>query len=545
LLLTAFLVSGSAIGGIQGPGGTAHDTAGVASVCGTMNEHAGVPPAPFSSNSTTPGPGLIEATLCLSTDALLVGNNVTGCGANADGPTAAAYDPDNGDVYVTNGGTNNVSVISGSTDHVIATVPVRSQPVGITYDPGTGDVYVVNGGSNGVSVISASTNTVVATIPIGFNPYGPTYDAGNGEIYVANWDSDNVTGISGWNNSVVANVPEGDTAIDAAYDSGNGQVYVTNFGSNNVSVISGSNNTAWTNVSSGNTSYGPYGIVYDSGDGDLYVTDYNSGNVSVISGSNESLIATVVVGSAPTRAAYDSANGLIYVTNSNSNNVGVISGTTNTVAASLPVGVEPWGIAYDSGTGGVYVLDDTSGALSIIGPGSDPVTFMESGLPSGANWYVNVTGGAGLSGSSGTALTEWLQNGSYGYSLATSWKNWSSTATGGIVVKGTQEMVNVTFSPVTYAQTFTQSGLPNGIVWWVNSTSFGSFAGNGSTIAFSEPNGTYAFSIEPPSGYTVDPSSGSVDVAGTSVSVAAAFANASSAHVGPPPPHRRPQGSGS
>ena len=46
------------------------------------------------------------------------------------------------------------------------TIPVWKDPQGIAYDPGTGEMYVANFDSNTVSVISDSTNTVVATIEV-------------------------------------------------------------------------------------------------------------------------------------------------------------------------------------------------------------------------------------------------------------------------------------------------------------------------------------------------------------------------------------------
>jgi DNA-binding beta-propeller fold protein YncE len=47
-----------------------------------------------------------------------------------------------------------VSVISGQTNKVTATVPVGNGPIGVAVSPQTGDVYVPNGNNNTVSVIS-------------------------------------------------------------------------------------------------------------------------------------------------------------------------------------------------------------------------------------------------------------------------------------------------------------------------------------------------------------------------------------------------------
>jgi DNA-binding beta-propeller fold protein YncE len=47
-----------------------------------------------------------------------------------------------------------VSVISGKTNKVTATIPVGSGPEVVAVNPATGTVYVTNEGSDTVSVIS-------------------------------------------------------------------------------------------------------------------------------------------------------------------------------------------------------------------------------------------------------------------------------------------------------------------------------------------------------------------------------------------------------
>ena len=76
---------------------------------------------------------------------------------------------------------------------------------GIAYDSGRGEIFVTNLDFNSVSVISDSTNTVVATITVGSLPWGIAYDSGKGEIFVANYASDSVSVIS---DSSLPPVPE-------------------------------------------------------------------------------------------------------------------------------------------------------------------------------------------------------------------------------------------------------------------------------------------------------------------------------------------------
>ncbi len=159
------------------------------------------------------------------------------------------------------------------------------------------------------------------------------------------------------------------------------------------------------------------------------------------------------------------------------------------------------------------------------------VTFFETGLPGATLWYVNLTG-AGSIGIVGDSATEPFANGSYGYSVASSDKEYAPTpARGTFSVHGTGETVNVTFVPVLYLVTFTESGLPSGTLWSVvfhGSTN----SSGGATIGFVVPNGTYGYSIGVVAGYTATPPTGSVSVSGPGTVVSAAYAPTSTSSSG-------------
>lgn len=72
-------------------------------------------------------------------------------------------------------------------------------------------------------------------------------------------------------------------------------------------------------------------------------------------------------------------------------------------------------------------------------------------------------------------------------------------------------------SPGSYSVSFTETGLRPGIAWstTLNQTTLSSTSNN---IRFSEPNGTYAFTVAPVSGYTSIPASGILQVSGNLVS---------------------------
>ncbi|MGD0588032.1 MAG: hypothetical protein ABSA63_04485 [Thermoplasmata archaeon] len=131
--------------------------------------------------------------------------------------------------------------------------------------------------------------------------------------------------------------------------------------------------------------------------------------------------------------------------------------------------------------------------------GTYPVTFTETGLPSGTTWYVNGTAWGSLSatvvGTLGTSVSASLTNGTYSFTVASANKTWAPAYTSPFVVNGGRVSVPVTFTEVTSAVTFTESGLPSGTTWYVNLTDGQSNSSTGSTIGFLEPNGTYDYSV--------------------------------------------------
>jgi YVTN family beta-propeller protein len=199
-------------------------------------------------------------------------------------PLGVAYDSGKGETFVSDVGYNsaagNVTVISDSTNAIVATIPVGPDPDGVVYDRARGEVFVVNDGllpgqnqsADSVSVISDSTNSVIATVPLdaAVGPYipedlpqisAPVYDANLGEIFVPNAGSGNVSVISDATNSVVASVPVGGVPVCGALDSSTGLVWVVNDGQGTISLLSQAGGPRTGSPGGGATSWLPIALV--------------------------------------------------------------------------------------------------------------------------------------------------------------------------------------------------------------------------------------------------------------------------------------------
>jgi YVTN family beta-propeller protein len=97
--------------------------------------------------------------------------------------------------YITNQGSNTVSVIDTATNTVSATIPVGRAPQGLAVAPDGNKVYVANFTlpTGEVSVIETATNTVTATISVGNFPQGVAITPDGSKAYIANFRSNDVS----------------------------------------------------------------------------------------------------------------------------------------------------------------------------------------------------------------------------------------------------------------------------------------------------------------------------------------------------------------
>src|SRR5919107_557928 len=261
---------------------------------------------------------------------------------------------------------------------VTETIKGFSVPYGIALNIDNDLLYVSNYGqfnTTGIgSVLNGTTNTIVATIPVGKNPQAIAYNPANGLLYVANALSDTLSIINGTSNSLIGSIPLGDypgkSPTGIAVNPINNTIYVTNMGSNTVSVINGTSNIVIDNITSGAAGnlFSPTGIAYDSDNNNIYVTNRGSNTVSVINGTSNALVETIPIGLGPYGIAYNQNNGNVYVANSLNGTISVIKGLTNTVNTTFLIGINntPTGILYDPNNETIFTTNTNSNTLSVI-----------------------------------------------------------------------------------------------------------------------------------------------------------------------------------
>ena len=181
-------------------------------------------------------------------------------------------------IYVANYNDDNVSVIDGLTDLLVATVAVGDGPYGVGINPDANKIYISNRLSNSLSVIDGETDSVVATVTVGTYPEDVGVNPNTNKIYVANIYSDNVSVIDGSINSVIATIPVSNQPQGIGVNSATNKIYISSWG-RKVSVIDGAVDAVIQIVHVGN---GPQFIGVNDSTNRIYVSCYMDGAVWVL-----------------------------------------------------------------------------------------------------------------------------------------------------------------------------------------------------------------------------------------------------------------------
>ncbi len=165
---------------------------------------------------------------------------------------------------------------------------------------------------------------------------------------------------------------------------------------------------------------------------------------------------------------------------------------------------------------GSGTMQGTSQSVAVVfAPFRYTVTASETGLAAGTAWGIDVAG----TWTNGTtaSLSIALANGTYSYSFASVTGYSVSPASGTLTVNGSTASVTANYTQILYTVTFTVSGLPSGASWSVTLNGQ-TLTSTSNTIRFSvaSPGGTLTYTVTGPSGYTLTPSAGSVDVSSSS-----------------------------
>ena len=331
-----------------------------------------------------------------------------------------AVNPDLNRVYATGSDevwVHRVFVLDGATNTWLTNLNVGTNPKqGVAFNPETGRLYVSNEGSNNVTVIqtcsasgplSAPTATatstptatatptatptgsptatptlppsecypvVEATRNVGANPHGVA--VGNGKIYVANRSVNTVSVFRLSDYAWVRDIAVSGGPSGVAYDDRHQVFYVTQHDLNQMAVINSTTDAVITSVTVG---AGPHGVAYNSTANKIYVANYDDDSVTILDGDTRALITTVTAlgQTEPAHIAVNPVTNKVYVTYHGSGKVGVIDGNINAISIIDIYSAGPYGITVDTVRNLIYVATiDTHRIVAIGEKDGVPDTYL-------------------------------------------------------------------------------------------------------------------------------------------------------------------------
>lgn len=308
---------------------------------------------------------------------------------------SVGVNPQTDTIYVTNPANNTVSVISGSSDSVVDTIPVLSNPSGIAVNPIANKIYVSHPNDNSVSVIDGSTNSVTDRIQIPGAPSCIVVNPNIDMIYVLQSSYHSIAIIDGLTDKIIHTIPYSsgytiwtscvgvNPSTDRFYLSWatNPNTHIDHY----VDVYNGSTNSRIGTIGS----FGELSIVafsnfaIDKKMDMIYFTEPNAGSsntVFIINGTSDSYVTGPQVRQDSNAIDVNPYTNILYVANHDNNALYVINGTTRSVTNIVPVGKSPIGVAVNPNTDKIYVTNQGDNTVSVIQGSSPPPQITTSQL---------------------------------------------------------------------------------------------------------------------------------------------------------------------
>jgi YVTN family beta-propeller protein len=263
-------------------------------------------------------------------------------------------------LYVTNSGSDCVTVIDRQQDMVVATIAVDRSPMGIVASPDGDKIYVANSGSNNISVIDTGLSRVINKIAnFGYSPAELALSEDGLTLYATNPNSDNISVIDTLSNIVSGWIYVGNNPADIVVDQNRRKVYVVNKASNSVSIVNVNTSAVEDTATVG---FNPTGMAIHQDK--LYVTNTGSNSISVIDIPSYSVTKTISLSQKPMWLV-SGLSDRIYVSGAD-NEVSFIYPSMDMTTRNISVGDLPSQMAVDSLRRKLYVVNTMSEDISVI-----------------------------------------------------------------------------------------------------------------------------------------------------------------------------------
>jgi YVTN family beta-propeller protein len=307
-------------------------------------------------------------------------------------PVAVAASPTRNEVYVVNsgagGGNGSVSVIDAEHNSVIATIPVHRHPVSIDVDAAGNLAYVANSASNSVSVVDLKARRELFQIGAGEEPFAARIAPDGKTLVVANRRGNSVTLIDPHTGRVRATFEGCPAAADAVILPDSSKAFAPCSAGHQVMVIALAHADATSSEPDRleammDVGRAPVDLALKPDGGEIFASNSLSDSVSEIYNTTDEVGDTYMIGADPVRGIVSRDNALLYVANLRSQEVTVYSiDDGKRLSPAVHVGDGPTALAFSAAEHLLFVADSNSSDVAVVRTTSQSLFTM---LPVGRN----------------------------------------------------------------------------------------------------------------------------------------------------------------
>jgi YVTN family beta-propeller protein len=304
-------------------------------------------------------------------------------------PVAVAASSTRNEIYVVNAGAaganGSISVIDAEHNTVVAMIAVHRQPLSIDLDAEGARAYVANSGSNSISVIDLKTRREIAQFGVGEQPVAARLAPDGKTLVVANQQGNSVTLIDpadGHVRAVFAGCPGAASPVILTDSS---KAFVACSAGHQVMVIALENSKTRPNQPDQletlmDVGREPVDLAMKPDGGEIFVSNSLSDSVSEIYNTTDEVGDTYMIGANPVFGLVSHDNSLLYVANLRSQEVTVYSIVDGRRVGSAHVGDGPSAMAFSAAGHLLFVVDRRSGDVAVVRTASQSLFTL---LPAG------------------------------------------------------------------------------------------------------------------------------------------------------------------
>jgi YVTN family beta-propeller protein len=288
--------------------------------------------------------------------------------------------------YVTNEGSQELSIIDTRTDSVVATIPVGTRPRGVKVSPDGKVVFVALSGSprcpptmpdeeceklkadkskDGIAEVDAAARKVNRVLPGGSDPETFDISKDGATLIASNEDAGQASLVDVASGKIRATVPVGKEPEGVRVSPDGKEVWVTGETDHNVTILDTQTGKKLGEIEVGKR---PRSIAFTPDGARAYVTSEIDGTVWVIDAKARKKITVLPMPQgSKTMGSVPSPDGKrIYVSNGRGGTISVIDVATDSVLATVPVGQRPWGIAVTPDGKKIYTANGPSNDVTVV-----------------------------------------------------------------------------------------------------------------------------------------------------------------------------------